>query len=676
MKKRILVTGASGHIGYHVAALLIRPEHEVILLIRKKNLNIIRLEQQGAIAVTADLQQPASYRELMQNADVLFHLAAENTTDTSDPERVIGNTFGLTRKVLDTAVAGGIKTIVYTSSVVVLGRSPDPKMLITEKDRVSFPESPYVKGKLLAEEYCDRLIAEKEADIRRLYPSWVTGGNDRKLTPPHKVISSYLEKGQVFYFKGGISVADVDEVAKAHVSAWQQGEARGKYIVAGANLSFREFYAILAEHSGRKPPFLYIPKWIIYPGSIAAKMLFGKKSPVDPGYVKSVIGCYSWYDSGKAVRELGYSIRPASGLLSRAIASIKRNTLGTDALMRKNDPHLKRAVYEPDDLLLITGVPGWLGNRMLDVFMNGDRFGNNALNRRIRVLIQPVYKDLVTLPAGIEVAYGDITDKDSLKAALKDVRTVYHLAGAIYPKAIRTLYEVNEQGTRHLVDAAIEQGTRRIIFMGTDSICGYGRKQRIFDEHTPAKPYKNYGRSKYLAEKYILDKTAEGKIDSTSLRGFWFFGPYMPERNRRFFRMFYWKRQVVFGNGRNYRSISHVDNIIQAFVKAEKSRQTIGRWYWIGNKKADHTVDNIYKNIAESLQVSYKPFYIPGWICRLFSILDSAIALSGRLNATLHAAGKFHRDIAGEIAAAERDFDYRPDAGFEEIKKDLNELTD
>ncbi|HLC82326.1 MAG TPA: hypothetical protein VJI69_00755, partial [Bacteroidia bacterium] len=77
---------------------------------------------------------------------------------------------------------------------------------------------------------------------------------------------------------------------------------------------------------------------------------------------------------------------------------------------------------------------------------------------------------------------------------------------------------------------------------------------------------------------------------------------------------------------------------------------------------------------ADGLGVKYNPFYIPRWMCELFSILDSFLGLFGKLNATFHAAGKFHKDIAGEINAAEKDFNYKPDVGFEEIKKELNEL--
>jgi dihydroflavonol-4-reductase len=674
MPQRVVITGASGHIGYHVALQLIELGFDTTLLIRKENRHTNQLKNKGARILLANLLQPTSYDFILEHCDALFHVASENTTDTSNEQRVIENTVELSKIVIDTAIRKQVKTIIYTSSVVVLGRSSNPSVLINENDRTAYLESPYVKGKFLAERYCDELIQEKKADIRRLYPSWVVGNNDLKLTPPHKIIGDYYQKGQLFYFNGGISIAAVQEVAKAHVNAWLIGKPNEKYILAGENISFRQFYSILAKYSGHKPPFIFIPKWIIYLAAVAAKIILGKKSPVDPKYIKTVIGNYSWYTSEKAIRELKYAIIPSDKILSEAVTDTVKKQAGLYRLFSNNHNELNSKPYDTDDVLLITGFPGWLGNRMVDIMMNGDRFGNNAVNRKVKLLVQPKFKNLINLPSNFQIVYGDITDKESLRAALQDVKAVYHLAGVIYPKNIDVFHKINYEGTKNLVDVCIEKGIRRMLFMGTDSICGYGKPKRIFDEHTAPRPYKNYGKSKYMAEKYLLDKTKEGLIQGTSLRGFWFFGPFMPDRNKTFFQMFHWKKQIVFGNGKNYRSISHVDNIIQAFIKAEKNSNTFGKWYWIGNKQPATTVDEIYQYIATGLGVNYNPLYIPRWTCELFSVADNMIGVTGKLNATLHAAGKFHKDIAGEITAAERDFDYKPEVGFEEIKKELTTL--
>jgi len=212
--------------------------------------------------------------------------------------------------------------------------------------------------------------------------------------------------------------------------------------------------------------------------------------------------------------------------------------------------------------------------------------------------------------------------------------------------------------------------------MSTDSVCGKGtKKQRIFNEFTPATPYKHYGKSKYLGEKYLLEKSSEGLIDGTALRGFWFFGPFAPPRQLNFLNMFSWSRQIVFGNGNNFRSVSHVDDIVQAFFKTESNSNTYGKWYWICGEESEVTVNDIYKMIAQKLNKEYKPLYIPVWMCKIFGIADSIFGIFGLLNATLHAAGKFYFDIAGRIDAAKRDFNYQPKMNLEKIAEELREYA-
>lgn len=692
---KAIVTGAAGHIGYNVAKILLFKSYEVHLLIRSSNVNIIELEELGAKVFPCNLFETTSYAPIIQDADVLFHLAAENTTSMSNAGRVLENTDKLTQVVLNACHENGVKTVIYTSSVVVIGRSPDPEKLLTEKDVNHYPESPYVQGKMQAEKFVESFIAQHNYDIRRVYPSWAVGSGDAKLTPPHKVIKDFLQKGTPVYFDGGISIADVEEIAKGHVAAYERGTPKSQYILSGENITFKQFYALLTANSRQNMPVIKLPKAMIYIASWIFSKLFkliGKEFPISPEYVQSVVGSYSWYDCSKAQKELDYQVKPAAEILKHAVTDVNKKILGVHALGkrtnltrhsddRRNLPENKSETEQishftrNDEMLLITGVPGWLGNRMIDILINGDRFGNWQSNRKVRVMLEPRFKGLLNLPSNFEIVYADITNKQQVADAVKGVTTVFHLAGAIYPKHVSSLYRVNELGTKNLVDACIEQNIRRIIFMSTDSTCGHGTKEkRIFDEHTPPTPYKNYGRSKWLAEDYILQKTKEGKIDGTSLRGFWFFGPFAPDRQLTFVNMFYWPRQVVFGDGKNLRSISHTDNIIEAFFQAENNPATYGNWYWIGNDAPHPTVDDIYNAVASALQVNYKPIYIPKIICRGLELFDTILGKFNYIHPTIQAAGKFDYDIAGDIDKAKRDFGYSPKVTLTDAAKELKEL--
>lgn len=671
--KKIIVTGASGHLGFHVAKVLLQKNYPITCLARQENINLLKLKKLGANIHYCNLFDKDTYQHLLTEAEAVFHLAAENTTSGSSPEITFNNTYGLAKAVIDACISAHVKTIVYTSSVVVLGRSSSKSRLINENDRTAFIESPYVRGKVEAEKYIEQIIQNQEVDIRRLYPAWIVGKDDPKSTPPHTIIRNYVEKGQFFYFKGGISLCEVEEVAKAHVSAYEKGEKNGTYVLGGDNITFKTFYSILSDYTPHARPFLYIPKAVIVAGAYVSKILlkmFRMPAIIEPGYARSVFGNYSWYDSTKAITRLNYHIIPARQILSEAVEEAYKRITGTLTLGFQYKPYADDHSDEPK--LLITGVPGWLGNRMVDIMINGNRKGNFKTNRPVRLLVEPRFSGMLNLPGNFEIFYGDIRNPKDVEEAVRGIDTVFHLAGAIYPKKIKTLYEVNTKGTENLVNACIRNGVRRIIYMSTDSVCGHGnRNNRIFDESTPATPYKHYGRSKYLAEKYILDHTKQGKIDGTSLRGFWFFGPFAPSRQFSFFKMFFLPRQLVFGNGKNFRSISHVDDIVQAFFKAEKNQESIGKWYWICGNENKITIDEFFAKISDKLGIKYRPLHIPVWICKLFEFADSLLGKFGILVSSLHAAGKFYYDIAGKNDAAKRDFDFSPEISMDEAIEEL-----
>ena len=678
----LAITGASGHIGYHVARLLLERGQEVRLLLRAPNVLSRRLENLGARVHVVDLLAPESCLPALTGTTALFHLAATNTTSQTGAELVERSTVTLTESVLAAARLAGVSTVVYTSSVVVLGRSSHPAKLLNESDATATAESPYVRGKVAAE----RVAREAQAagrDVRIVYPSWVVGPDDAKLTPPHRLILQAVKKGQRFSFDGGVSVAHVEEVAAAHLAAWEKGQAGGRYVLGGQNVTFKEFYELLARLSGHAAPVLRLPKAALLAGATVLKGLFGvagREAPVDPEYIRAVIGNFSWYDSSRAVAELGYAIRPIEETLREAVQLARQRLIGSYALnlaTRGTPAPPSLPGVPPLGRLLITGAPGWLGNRFIDVLVNGSRDGRRYPARPVRLFVQSSAKGMLDLPDQFEIVYGDINDPVALRAALEGVATVIHLAGAVYPPQVETLYRVNWQGTRALVDACIERGVRRFMFMSTDSVCGHGGPaQRVFDEHTPPSPYGNYGRSKWMAESYVLEKTAAGQLDGTSLRGFWFFGPYAPARQKTFVgTLASWPMQPVFGNGKNLRSISHVDNIVQAFQAAENEPASFGKWYWIGDAAGGYTVDTICEAIATAFGNRYRPLYVSKSLCRLIGVLDRILGSFGRLHPTIHAATKFGFDIAGVSSAAQRDFGYVPLVNLEEAAAELPALT-
>lgn len=117
----------------------------------------------------------------------------------------------------------------------------------------------------------------------------------------------------------------------------------------------------------------------------------------------------------------------------------------------------------------------------------------------------------------VEHAIGDITDYESVEAAMQGVSHVYHAAaylGFAGRRDWQRLYAVNVQGTAHVVDAARLAGVKRVVH--TSSHAAFGRTaqvERVIDERTlwSTSLYNSpYAASKYQAELEVHRAIAEG----------------------------------------------------------------------------------------------------------------------------------------------------------------------
>jgi dihydroflavonol-4-reductase len=111
-------------------------------------------------------------------------------------------------------------------------------------------------------------------------------------------------------------------VAVAHITAMEKGRPREKYVLGNANLSIHDYFQLIAEVDGGKAPAMRIP----LPFAVATAYLYEavaavtQKPPLTtPGWAK-VGSRYSFWNSSKAVRELGSPQTPARESLNKAIA--------------------------------------------------------------------------------------------------------------------------------------------------------------------------------------------------------------------------------------------------------------------------------------------------------------------------------------------------------------------
>src|SRR5579884_2479727 len=124
-------------------------------------------------------------------------------------------------------------------------------------------------------------------------------------------------------------------------------------------------------------------------------------------------------------------------------------------------------------VLLITGAPGWLTDRLLASLALDAR----RTFERVRCLVRPSHDFNVeawkqSVGFNVELVYGDLRDDSSLRAAVRGVHSVVHAAGVIHVNRIRDYYDVNTEGTRRLTELAAEAGAERFVYVSTNAAGG------------------------------------------------------------------------------------------------------------------------------------------------------------------------------------------------------------
>jgi len=327
---------------------------------------------------------------------------------------------------------------------------------------------------------------------------------------------------------------------------------------------------------------------------------------------------------------------------------------------------------EPTDTTIVTGAAGWLGRALLDHLTRAD--GPHSRPGRVRALVTSAADatNLAALPR-VDPVVGDVRSPQGLTELFGDLTgtvDVVHTAGVIHPARIGDFTEVNARGTENVVHAAATHGIRRVVHVSSNSPFGTNTHPRdVFRNDEPYAPYYGYGRSKMQAELRVLDAVAEG-LDAVIVRPPWFYGPFQPPRQTTFFRMVRTGRFPVIADGRQRRSMVHVDNLVQGIVRAELATTPPGRGWWIADARP-YEVGEIVATVgralaAEGFDVVPNKVRLPRFAGRVAETADAVLQRAGRYVQQVHVLGEMDKTIACDISVARDELGYEPTVALED----------
>ena len=317
---KTFVTGATGFIGASIVRELLKEGREVRALVRSgadtSNLAGLDVEQwQG------DLRDSEGLSRGIQGCDVLYHAAADYRLWTRRPAEMYRINVDGTRAVLEAALKHGVSKVVYTSSVGTLGNPGDgtpgdEETPVTLADMVGH----YKKSKFLAELAAGQFIG-RGLPLVIVNPSTPIGPFDIKPTPTGRIIVDFLSRKMPAYLDTGLNIIAVEDCARGHLLAERHGAVGRKYILGNANLTLREIFDLLSGISGLPAPRVrlpYTPVLLAACVNEAVSRITGRE-PLIPLAGVQMAGKFMYFDSSRAVRELGLPRTPVETALRRAV---------------------------------------------------------------------------------------------------------------------------------------------------------------------------------------------------------------------------------------------------------------------------------------------------------------------------------------------------------------------
>lgn len=321
---RVLVLGASGFIGGHIARAALAQGWQVRGL--RRSAAVGHLTEPEIEWHTGDLADPASLIPAMQGCDVVFHAAAYYPSPRRPRplQEHLATGAQEIQSVLDACRQAGIRRLVYTSTLTTIDQPPPSQNRLADERDIYQPENPpvsaYHEVKILMENAA--LAANgPELEVIVTNPTAVFGPGDVHLTLSPILIAA--ARGFIFgWLPVSINIIDVRDVAVVHIAAALRGNPGQRYILGGYNLPVKSAFTTVARIAGVRPPFLPIPFFLI-----DLFVLIGRLLPFLHLPINHVAKLRRWqgYNTQKAERELGLSARPLEQTITDALAWLRQN---------------------------------------------------------------------------------------------------------------------------------------------------------------------------------------------------------------------------------------------------------------------------------------------------------------------------------------------------------------
>jgi len=256
-KSKVLLTGGNGLLGSNIARQLNEEGYKVVVLLRK-NSNRLALEGIPIEIIEGDISDIKALEKAIKDCKYVIHCAAKTGQIglLRDYEQI---NIEATKLLIELCGTAKIKRFVYisTANCFTNGTIEKPG---NEKSTFMYwlKKSGYAYSKFLAQELVLAEAKKNHFPALVLAPTFMIGPGDAKKSSG-KLLLHGLNKRFIFYPSGGKSFINVEYAATAVVNSLIKGKIGECYLLAGDNMTYKDFFSIIKQKYNPKAFLIQIP---------------------------------------------------------------------------------------------------------------------------------------------------------------------------------------------------------------------------------------------------------------------------------------------------------------------------------------------------------------------------------------------------------------------------------
>lgn len=256
--------------------------------------------------------------------------------------------------------------------------------------------------------------------------------------------------------------------------------------------------------------------------------------------------------------------------------------------------------------ILVTGATGFIGSNLTEELVSQGHI--------VHILSRDSSKASMFDQKNKIFYAGDITNKESLVKAMTGCVQVFHLAAyaKVWSKEKKHYYLQNVEGTRHVIEAALEMGIKKVLIVSTAGVLGPSGDQPVNESTLRTKPFfTEYEKTKSLADQISKDYLNKG-LSIVTVYPTRVFGPGPLNESNSATKLIHQysigKWRIIPGNGGKIGNYVYIDNLVSGMIRVMEYGQT-GEGYVLGGSNISYF--EFFGIISEIIKKKYRMIRMP-----------------------------------------------------------------